>query len=130
METVSHETLLDPWYVTGLIDGVGSFTFSRSGKQFAVYFAVKFGGPSNLLADLQWFFQGGTIYQSTKTSYFRVQRREHLSLVVDHFDQFPLRAKADVYAIWREMVVAKQEFRKPNRDRLEQLATELSARTH
>jgi len=129
VETVSHETLLDPWYVSGLIDGIGSFTFSRSGKQLAVYFAVKLGGASFLLADLQRFFRGGAIYESAKASYFRVQRREHLTAVVDHFDRFPLRAKAQVYTVWREMVVAKQAFRKPDRGRLDQLAAELSTLT-
>ena len=127
METVSRETILDPWYVTGLIDGVGSFTYSRSGKQLAVYFAVKLGSATFILDDLKTFFQGGAIYQNARASYFRVQRRDELQLVIEHFDRYPLRAKRDVYGVWREMVVAKQAFRKPDRERLERLATELSA---
>ena len=126
VETVSRETTLDPWYVTGLIDGVGSFTYSRSGKQLAVYFAVKAGSPT-LLEDLHTFFGGGAIYASERSSYFRVQRRDDLTAVLDHFDRYPLRTKREVYEIWREMVVAKRAFRKPDRDRLESLARELSA---
>ena len=68
VETVSRETALDPWYVTGLIDGVGSFTYSRSGRQLAIYFAVKLGSTSFLLDDLKAFFQGGAIYQSARAS--------------------------------------------------------------
>ncbi len=126
VETVSRETTLDPWYVTGLIDGVGSFTYSRSGKQLAVYFAVKVSGSSAVLDELQAFFAGGVIYASGRSSYFRIQRRTDLPAVLDHFDRYPLRTKREVYEVWREMVVAKQAFRKPDRDRLESLASELS----
>jgi hypothetical protein len=141
VETVSRETQLDPWYVTGLIDGIGSFTYSRSGRQLAVYFAVKLGAKVNapppdgddstagLLGDLKRFFSGGAIYASATSSYFRVQRRDDLVAVVDHFDRFPLRAKREVYEVWREMVIAKRAFRKPDRNRLDTLAQELSALT-
>jgi hypothetical protein len=118
---------LDDWYVTGLIDGVGSFTFSRSGKQLAVYFAVKVSGSPAVLEELQAFFGGGVIYTSGRSSYFRIQRRDDLTAVLDHFDRFPLRTKRATYEIWREMVIAKRAFRKPDRDRLESLAAELSS---
>ena len=120
METVSRETAIDPWYVTGLIDGIGTFTYSRSGKQLAVYFAVKTN--HRLLEQLQTFFGVGAVYDR----YFRVQRRDELPKVVEHFDRFPLWAKRNEYEVWREMVVLKQAFRQPNRERLEQLAHELS----
>lgn len=126
VETVSRETTLDPWYVTGLIDGVGSFTYSRSGKQLAVYFAVKVSGSVSVLEELQAFFGGGAIYASARSSYFRIQRRDDLTAVLDHFDRFPLRTKREVYEVWREMVIAKRTFRRPERDRLDSLATELS----
>lgn len=135
VETVSRETQLDPWYVTGLIDGIGSFTYSRSGRQLAVYFAVKVGAKASaeldptghhLLDDLKGFFAGGAIYTSATSSYFRVQRRDELAAVVDHFDRFPLRAKRRIYEVWREMVLVKRAFRKPDRERLDVLAHELS----
>ena len=129
MDTVSRETTLDPWYVTGLIDGVGSFTYSRSGKQLALYFAVKVSGSTSLLEDLREFFQAGAIYEIGRASYFRIQRRDQLVFVLDHFDRYPLRSKRQVYEVWREMVLAKQTFRKPDRDRLETLAGELSQLT-
>lgn len=129
MDTVSRETTLEPWYVTGLIDGVGSFTYSRSGKQLALYFAVKVSGSPRLLEGLRDYFQAGAIYGIGRASYFRIQRRNELTKVLDHFDRYPLRGKLEVYEVWREMVIAKQTFRKPDRERLESLAVELSQRT-
>src|SRR3954454_4331406 len=44
METFSRGTSpapLDPWYVTGFVEGEGAFTYSRSGKQLALYFGLK-----------------------------------------------------------------------------------------
>ena len=31
----------EPWYLTGLIEALGTFTFSRSGRNISVYLAVK-----------------------------------------------------------------------------------------
>jgi len=121
VETVSRETAIDPWYVTGLIDGIGTFTYSRSGRQLAVYFAVKTN--HRLLEQLQGFFGVGAVYNR----YFRVQRRDELPKILDHFDRYPLSAKHEEYGIWREMVLAKQAFRQPDRERLEALASQLSA---
>ena len=145
MDTFSRETIsaLDPWYVTGFVDGEGAFTFSRNGRQMSLYFAIKLTAIDRpLLLQLQAFFGGiGEIYSvrargaatagsgSTRAaSYYRVCRRDHLPRVVQHFDAFPLRgAKRASYAVWREMVLLKQRFRQPEREKLEALATRLSA---
>jgi hypothetical protein len=108
-----------------------------------LYFAVKLTEADRaLLEELQEFFGGiGRIYTVvpraaptsrsgfTKTaSYYRVTRRSDLIRIVEHFDRYPLKSlKREAYAIWREMVLVKQEFRKPNRDVLEILARRLSA---
>jgi LAGLIDADG endonuclease len=127
VETFSRGTL-DPWYVTGLIDGIGTFTYSRSGRQIALYFAVKTASERGLLTELAAFFQAGTIYEVRGSSYLRVQHRSELPKIVDHFDRYPLRSsKHAVFLIWREMVAVKQEFRRPDRDRLAALANELTA---
>jgi hypothetical protein len=122
--TFSRETL-DPLWVTGFADAAGSFTYSRSSKQLALYFSVKLADADRaLLEDLQTFFDAGRIYQP---AYFRVTRREELVRVVDHFERYPLRSsKREVYELWREMVVAKQQFRRPDRERLAALAARLS----
>jgi hypothetical protein len=126
VETFPRGTL-HPWYVTGLVEGEGSFTYSRSGKQLAVYFTMK--RELTLLEDLRSFFGGiGTIYGHGGTTSWRVTHRHDLARLVVHFDRYPLRTKkADSYAVWREMVLLKQQFRKVDRDGLERLACELSA---
>lgn len=134
------EALLDPWYVTGLADGESTFTYSRSGRQIALYFAIKLTHVDKpVLEAVQEFLGGiGTIYmakgsfesgiRSKTASYFRVTRRAELLRVVEHFDHYPLRTqKAHTYSIWRTMVMLKQRFRKPDRDLLNVLADKLSA---
>ena len=55
-------------------------------------------------------------------------RHDELPTLVDHLDRYPLQGpKAAPYAIWREMVLLKQAFRRPDRDQLETLARRLSA---
>lgn len=127
--------------MTGFIDGEGIFTYSRSGKQLALYFAVKLSvNDKPILEDLQRFFGVGKIYDvkaralfhrsgSTKAaSYYRITHREDLPQVVTHLDEFPLRtAKRHAYEVWRQMVALKAQFRTMNRDALNALADELSA---
>jgi len=121
---------MDPQWVTGFADAQASFTFSRSGKQLAVYFALRLpAGDRALLEGLQDFFGGvGRIYEvSGRSLYFRVSRRDELARVVEHFDEHPLQtSKRAVYNVWRQMVIAKQEFRHPDRERLADLADRLS----
>lgn len=141
METFSRGTL-DPHWVTGFSDGEASFTYSRSGYQIGLYYAVKLTAAERpLLEELQGFFGGvGRIYDvaarapgnrsgATKSAaYFRVTHRGELSRVLEHFDQYPLQSsKRKVYEIWRLMVLAKQQFRKPDRGLLDALADQITA---
>ena len=140
METFSRGTL-DPHWVTGFADGESSFTYSRSGRQLGLYFAVKLTAIERpLLEELQEFFGAGRIYDvaaraptersgATKSAaYFRVTARDELMRVVQHFDEYPLRSsKKAVYDVWRLMVLAKQQFRNPDRDMLDALANQLTA---
>jgi hypothetical protein len=143
LETFSRETL-DPWYVTGFVDADGTFTYSRSGKQIALYFAIKLTATDQpTLESIQEFFGGiGKIYEvkarppgprsgATKTAaYYRVTHRDDLIRVVEHFDAYPLRTtKCGVYEIWRLMVLAKQQFRNPDRSMLDALADQITARS-
>lgn len=125
-------TDLDPWYVTGFAEGQGSFTYSRNGKQMALYFAVKLPEADEpVLQEMRDFFGGiGSIYlqRARASALYRVCRREQLPVIVEHFDTYPLRgSKLAAYSIWREMVVLKQRFRQPDRDALSDLAAQLSA---
>ncbi|MSP61501.1 MAG: hypothetical protein EXR72_14415 [Myxococcales bacterium] len=136
METFSRETaLLDPWYITGFVEGEGTFTYSRSGRQLALYFAVKLTAADlSLLEAVQAYFGGiGRIYAvrsaaARTTGYFRVCRHDDLVRVVSHFDRYPLRGtKVAAFEVWRQMVHLKRAFRASSRDQLDALAQELSA---
>src|SRR2546427_3019430 len=143
METVSTTNLLDPWYVTGFVDGEGSFTYSRAGRNVVPFFAIKLTAEDvGILESIQDFFGGiGKIYHLlprpartprsgfTKAArFYRVGRNSELQRVLEHFDQFPLRGtKAASFAIWREMVILKRDFRKASKELLAGLAEQLSA---
>lgn len=145
LETVSRETAptsaaesvsppespLTPWFVTGFVQASGCFTFSRSGRQLALYFSLKSTARDvALLHDLQRFFGGaGRIYPlpATRGCLYRVSRHDELDRLLDHFDAWPLLAsKAAAYALWRQMVVLKRNFRDPPRRELDALAEQLS----
>lgn len=145
METFSRETLrrLNPWYITGLVDGEGSFTYSRSGKEnVGLYFAIKLTGRDRILLDsVRSYFAGiGNIYPvkplipkgrggATKAAwYFRATSLKDLERVIEHFDRYPLLGvKAESYRIWREMVQCKKQFRKVDKKTLGELTQKLSA---
>src|SRR5262249_17533282 len=105
--------LLDPWYVTGLVEGEGTFTCSGAGmggKNLCMVFGVKIQeGDKAILEQLQEFFGAGRIYHVKSRvltekagAYYRVSNREELPLVLEHFDRYPLRgAKQRSYEIWR-----------------------------
>jgi len=104
MRTFHHAS-----YVTGLVEGAGSFTFNRNGERVTPVFAVRMKATSrNLLEELQSFFDNaGTIYETNEQNacLFRVNRTRELLRVVQHFDEHPLRGdKRIAFRLWREMV--------------------------
>ncbi len=140
MGTLSRGTL-EPWWITGLVDGEGTFTFNRNGRQMAVVFAIKLTGVDRPIAErVQEFFGVGRLYRvaarvltassdATKTAaYYRVNRHDELPRIVEHFDAYPLQSyKANSYKIWKAMVTLKRDFRGRNHAALEELALALSA---
>lgn len=140
METIS-ERPLNPWWITGLVDGEGTFTFNRNGRQMAIVFAVKLTGVDRPIVErIQEYFGVGRLYRvaaraptenagATKTAaYYRVNRHDELPRIVEHFDTYPLQSyKANSYKIWKAMVTLKREFRGRNHAALAELALALSA---
>jgi LAGLIDADG DNA endonuclease family protein len=130
---------LHPWYVTGFCERSASFTYSRSGSGFGLYFGIKVGVKDvAILQSLQAFFGGaGRIYRikpSSRSSkgeasaYFRITRARELARLVTHFDRFTLTgSKAQQYLIWRGMAFLKQRFRRPESGQLAEMALQLSA---
>jgi hypothetical protein len=142
VNTVSQ--LLEPWYITGVVEGAGSFTFSRTDRNIVPYFALRLASDERgMLEDIQAYFGGlGRIYaiaaghslhegagSARRPRYYRVTRIDDLDLVIQHFDDYPLRGpKAAAYAVWRELVTLKRTaYRRPDRERLDQLCKDLSA---
>ena len=137
--------MLEPWYLTGVVEFAGSFTYSRTDRNVVPYFAIKLAqDEAGLLQEVQAYFGGiGRIYsigsgrgrfvegreaRPAGSRYYRVTRVQDLDLVVHHFEQFPLRGrKASLFAAWREIVLLNRDrYRKPDRERLEELCAALS----
>lgn len=132
--------MLDPWYVTGICEGEGTFTYSRSGPSLAPIFGVRLVAHDGALVDaLHAFFGVGAIYRVrarrpsgragwTKAArYYRVSNRRGLPVVIAHFDRYPLQGeKRQSFDIWREMVECWLAHG-PRSGRLHELAVVLSA---
>ena len=109
MKHISPQLNLDSWYVTGICEIAGSFTFSRTIRNFAFYFAVKLSKlDEDLLYKIRDFFGAGTIYQVKPTTgstnpavYYRMTNLNELIKVIDHFDAYPVQGKnLRRYLIW------------------------------
>jgi hypothetical protein len=139
---VATERPLNPWYVTGLVELAGAFTFSRSDRNVALYFGLKVQGACKPILDaVQEHFGGvGRVYTVSNrlsalsderrvSHYYRVTRLDDLDLIVQHFGDYPLRGhKAKAYEIWRDMVHLKRvSHRKPLRAQLDALCERLSS---
>lgn len=122
---------LDPWYVTGLAESTGSFTFNRTSHNITLVFSVKVAEKDrDLLEELQSFFGVGSIYavRASGSALFKITRNDGLQAVVEHFTAYPLRTKRAAWETWREMVALKSaSFRRPPMDKLNALADQLSA---
>lgn len=145
MKQKEIQTNLDPWYVTGICEIAGSFTFSKTMRNFAFYFSVKLPkSDEDLLNAIQKFFGAGTIYtvkpsagSTNPALYYRVTGIDQLQLVLDHFENYPVRGKNfKRYLVWKEMVSIKQRYPRRKRlsqedfNRLNELAQQLSQRPH
>lgn len=133
VKTKKRKSGLNPWYVTGLCESLSSFTFSRTSRNIALYFAMKFReGDEGLVSAFRSFFEAGNIYRVTSAEeklrpvlYYRITTIVSLMKIVEHFDAFPLRGeKSKRYAIWRDMVLLKNKYprrKKLSRDDLQRL---------
>lgn len=90
---------MNPWFVTGITDGEGCFYVSitkcdkmKVGWQVQLFFEIHLNKKDfALLKHIKDFFHVGSIYKLTAQSIqFRVQSIKDLSLIIDHFNQFPL----------------------------------------
>lgn len=106
-------------YVSGLIEGAGSFTYHRAAGQLTLVFALRASHANRgLLEELRAFFGGaGRLYDtrapragaaSRDACLLRVTRPSELLRIVAHFESHPLRGnKARIFRTWREMVLLR-----------------------
>jgi len=91
---------LNPWVVTGLVDAEGSFIIKtrksdkyRAGWKIEAVFAIGLHQKDlPLLKDIQAYFEGiGTIHEQGKGYVqYAVSSKKQLSVIIDHFNNYPL----------------------------------------
>ena len=111
---------LHPWFITGFVDGEGSFMVSilknpkvRSGWQIQSVFQIALHKKDiELLKLIQAYFEGiGKIAKHEKDSYsYRVHSLEEiLDKLLPNFDKHPLvTQKLADYLLWREIILMMQ----------------------
>lgn len=90
---------LNPWWVTGFVDAEGSFAMSlfRS-KTAAIGWTIEpcfiitlHVRDLELLKSIKNFFSVGSISITGKDARFRVRSRSELSIIIAHFNKYPLQ---------------------------------------
>lgn len=104
-----NKTPPDPWYITGLIDGDGTFNVSfTSGKRVKPTFAIgALNGSRNVLESLQNYFLCGNIYKvSERYSRYQVENIQDLQeKIIPHFLKYPLETnKKKDFTMFEEIV--------------------------
>lgn len=107
---------MDSNYISGYSEASASFTFSRNNGRINVYFSVKFSWKDESLAFLfKEYFSVGKIYEIKdkngilRAYYYRVNKLDELSVVVNYFDKFKLLGeKQQRYLKWRDMYLVRR----------------------
>jgi hypothetical protein len=122
--------MVDPWWVTGLVDGEGFFSarVNRSGENkkrpsFVLRFGVLLRADDvEVLEKLKGYFGAGRIQRHkprvgkkglrlNPQSELRIGPPDILTCVIPHFERFPLQSKkATDYAVWAEIAHAVHEL--------------------
>jgi hypothetical protein len=101
-ETSTFYTPLNPWFVTGLSDGEGSFLVQlvknnrvKVGWRILLHFQISLHSRDTILLErLQSYFNGaGYIYNEREFTVYRVSSKKDLAVVMDHFGKYPLLTK-------------------------------------
>lgn len=125
---------MNPWWITGLVDGEGHFgmiMYGYGGKPETPRFNFKISlrrDDTDVLYKVQTYFNCGNIIIENKRRYhkgsnpcshFIVTNTPDLYMaVLHHFDQFPLQSKKiNDYAIWRRGIELKFELHYRKRGR-------------
>lgn len=114
-ERAMEEVMLDPWYITGLVEGEGCFSVSfnlRDRLKVGVETRASFSLSMNrrdleLLKKVHAYFACGGIRFSRSDNTYKYEVRDIKDLtlkVIPHFEKYPLQgAKAEDFEKFREI---------------------------
>jgi len=112
---------IDAWYVSGFVDGEGSFLVSFSpreriaiGIETRPSFTIsQHQRSAKVLSEIQRFFQCGTIRfnKSDETYKYEVRSLEDIvKYIIPHFERYPLHtSKQFDFIIWKDIVSRMME---------------------
>jgi hypothetical protein len=111
--------IINPYYITGFSDGEACFALSiykdsrmLTGWQVKPFFKISLHNKDRALLELiQRYFGVGKIYKHGKDSAeFRVSGLKNLSVIINHFDKYPLiTQKLADYLLFKQAVKLVQE---------------------
>lgn len=96
------ESKLNPWYVSGFVDGEGSFMLTiikdnkyKSGWRVVCRFIINLHKKDlSLLNNIKEFFGVGNVFLMAKDSaQYRVESLKGLDIIINHFDKYPIITK-------------------------------------
>jgi hypothetical protein len=122
--TIAQGSKKNPYYITGLVDGEGSFgvyftksSKSKSGYQIQPNFQISLHKNDYALLELvKNFFNGiGGIYQDgASISKYSVRSLKDLSIIIEHFLKYPLqtqkRADFELFKIIVQLLLDKRHL--------------------
>ena len=107
----NNNKLLDPWYITGFVDGEGCFLISvtkdsnsKTGWGVTLGFSIHLHSKDfPLLERIKMYMGVGNILLKTDRCIYQVRSLKDLVSVIDHFDKYPLitRKRAD-YLLFKQ----------------------------
>jgi len=112
---------IDAWYVSGFVDGEGSFLVSFSPRErIAIrvetrpsFTISQHQRSAKILSDIQRFFGCGTIRfnKSDETYKYEVRSLEDIAKhIIPHFERYPLHtSKQSDFIIWKDIVFRMME---------------------
>jgi hypothetical protein len=94
------QSKLDPWFVTGFIDGEGCFglyTYTNAASKWYVFLDFKFTlhtKDRDLLDQIKFYFCVGEISKHGEQSInYGIRSMKYLQLIINHFYKFTLKTK-------------------------------------
>jgi hypothetical protein len=99
---------LDPFYVSGLVDGDGSFniSFRSNGRISPAFTIIQDANSADLLYKVKDFFGCGSIYEINEdTVRYNVSNlKDLIDIIIPHFNQYPLyTVKSGHFKIFSEV---------------------------